>query len=100
MEESHQILASSLAAESFNQLPNALIINSEMDESKDEAILYHSRLMNNGVESTLFEIKGIGHLAELWAVASDEVKAQKFRSTAAFCNFDLPSYAKGINHIK
>ncbi len=72
MEESLQILASPLAAESFNNLPGALIITSEYDESIDEAKKYHNKLLKDGVESSLFEIEGIGHLAGLWAAGSVE----------------------------
>ena len=77
MKESHQILASPLAAETFNQLPNALIITSENDESIDEAKQYHSRLINDGVASSLFEIQGVGHFAGMWAAGSDEVNEAK-----------------------
>ena len=77
MEESLQILASPLEAESFNDLPRALIITSELDESIDEAKQYHSRLLKDGVESSLFEIKGIGHFAGMWAAGSDEVQEAK-----------------------
>ena len=73
MKESHQMLASPLAAESFDDLPDALIITSEHDESIDEAQLYHTQLLKDGVKSSLFEIKGIGHLAGLWAAGSNEV---------------------------
>ena len=77
MEESNEIYASPLASETFNDLPKALIITSENDESKDEAQLYHTQLLNAGIESSLFEIKGIGHFAGLWAAGSDEVQEAK-----------------------
>jgi acetyl esterase/lipase len=77
MEESNEIYASPLASETFNDLPKALIITSENDESKDEAQLYHNRLVDDGVSSSLFEIKGIGHFAGLWAAGSDEVQEAK-----------------------
>ncbi len=77
MEESKEIYASPLAADRFSDLPEALIITSENDESKDEAQLYHTQLLNAGVESSLFEIKGIGHFAGLWAAGSDEVQEAK-----------------------
>jgi len=77
MQESTEIYASPLAAEKFNDLPSALIITSENDESKDEAQLYHTQLLKAGVESSLFEIKGIGHFAGLWAAGSGEVQEAK-----------------------
>ena len=77
MQESTEIYASPLAAESFKGLPRALIITSEHDESIDEAKQYHSRLLKDGIESSLFEIKGIGHFAGMWAAGSDEVQEAK-----------------------
>jgi len=77
MEESNEIYASPLAAETFNDLPMSLIITSENDESKDEAMLYHNRLLDDSVSSSIFEIKGIGHFAGLWAAGSDEVQEAK-----------------------
>ena len=62
---------------SGGNLASALIITSENDESKDEAQLYHTQLLNAGVGSSLFEIKGIGHFAGLWAAGSDEVNEVK-----------------------
>lgn len=77
MQESTEIYASPLAAERFSDLPSALIITSENDESKDEALSYHTRLLNDGVDSDLFEIKGLGHFAGMWAAGSDEVNEAK-----------------------
>jgi acetyl esterase len=77
MTESFQMLASPLSAEHYSDLPKALIITSEKDESKNEAYLYHTRLLNEGVYSNIIEIKGIGHFGGLWAAGASDVDEAK-----------------------
>jgi acetyl esterase len=76
-EESINKYASPLAADNFNSTPHTIIITSENDESKDEAVLYHKKLVDNQISSHLFEVKGIGHFAGLWAGNSPEVDEAK-----------------------
>jgi acetyl esterase len=76
-EESIQKYASPLAADNFSSTPHTVIITSENDESKDEAILYHKKLTDNHISTELFEVKGIGHFAGLWAGNSTKVDNAK-----------------------
>jgi len=76
-EESINKYASPLAADNFNSTPHTVIITSEYDESKDEAVLYHKKLTDNQISANLFEVKGIGHFAGLWAGSSPEVDEAK-----------------------
>jgi acetyl esterase/lipase len=76
-EESTNKYASPLAADNFNFTPQTVIITSENDESKYEAVLYHKKLIDNQISTNLYEVKGIGHFAGIWAGNSHEVDESK-----------------------
>ncbi|MBD2700251.1 alpha/beta hydrolase [Spirosoma sp. BT702] len=59
-------LASPLLTPSFKHYPQSLILVSEIDGLKAQGVMLADKLKNAGVDTQLFELKGLDHLGFYW----------------------------------
>ena len=71
--ESKLVYASPLAASGFQGLPKAFVVTCENDELGTEGEEYCRLLRRDGVDASLYELKGMGHLGVFWAAAHPQV---------------------------
>lgn len=67
-------LVSPILSKEFSNLPTAIIMTSQKDYYKTDGVKYHAELKKNGIESSRYEIKDLGHMAGNWSATSDETK--------------------------
>jgi len=73
-EDRYNPYASPLLAKNLSKLPPALVITGEYDVVRDEGEAYAKRLQQAGVSARILRCKGLGHMAKIWAAASEKAQ--------------------------
>ncbi len=73
-EDRYNPYASPLLAKDLSGLPPALVITGEYDVVRDEGEAYAKRLQQAGVPARIVRCKGLGHMGDIWAAASEKAR--------------------------
>lgn len=65
---------SPLVSDRFSEMPQSAVVISENDEIREDGFAFHNLMLQHNSSSSLFEIKGLGHLGGLWAGISNQVQ--------------------------
>lgn len=61
-------------ASNVKGVPQAIIVVGENDKIRNDGEVYHQKLLNSGIKSTLYVQPNVGHLAGSWCAGDDKAK--------------------------
>lgn len=74
MDNPADIRISPALATDVKGVPQTIIVVGEMDKIRNDGEVYHQKLLNSGIKSTLFVQPNAGHLAGRWCAGDEKAK--------------------------
>lgn len=74
MDNTSDIRISPALATNVKGVPQAIIVVGENDKIRNDGEVYHQKLLNSSIKSTLYVQPNVGHLAGRWCAGDDKAK--------------------------
>jgi acetyl esterase len=74
MDNTNDIRISPALATDVKGVPQAIIVVGEKDKIRNDGEVYHQKLLDSGIKSTLYVQSNVGHLAGRWCAGDEKAK--------------------------